>query len=76
MKEFVEYVLRNLVDFPDEVSVDEVNGSSTIILEIRAKKEDMGKIIGKQGKTINAVRHLVHSLASRNNSRITIEILE
>lgn len=76
MKEFVEYIIKNLVDNPDEVNIKEVGGTNTLILELSVEKPDIGKIIGKKGKTINAIRTLLMSVASRNNIRVSLEILE
>lgn len=76
MKEFVEYIVKNLVDNPDKVRVNEIGGTNTLIIELGVEKSDIGKIIGKKGKTINAIRTLIMSVASRNGIRVTLEILE
>lgn len=76
MKEFVAYIVKNLVDHPDEVRINEIGGTQTIIIELYVKKSDIGKIIGKGGRTINAIRTLVMSVASRNGLRVTLEIVE
>lgn len=76
MKEFVEYIVKNLVDLPQEVQINEIMGQSSLIIEIAVAKSDIGKIIGKKGKTINAIRDLLKSVASRNQIRITLEIIE
>ena len=76
MKEFVEYIAKNLVDNPDKVVINEIGGSHTIIIELGVDKSDIGKIIGKKGKTINAIRTLLMSVASRNGLRVNLEILE
>lgn len=76
MKEFVEYIVKNLVDLPHEVQINEVMGQSSLIIEIAVAKSDIGKIIGKKGKIINAMRDLLKSVASRNQIRVSIEILE
>jgi predicted RNA-binding protein YlqC (UPF0109 family) len=76
MKEFVEYIVKNLVDNPDKVNINEVGGSQTVILELSVEKSDIGKIIGKRGKTINAIRTLLMSVASRNGIRVSLEIME
>ena len=76
MKEFVEYIVKNLVDNPDQVRITEVSGSHTLIIELDVDKSDIGKIIGKKGKTINAIRTLLMSVASRNGIRVSLEILE
>ncbi len=76
MKEFVEYIVKNLVDNPDKVVIKEVGGTQTLILELSVEKSDIGKIIGKRGKTINAIRTLLMSVASRNGIRVNLEIME
>ncbi|MGR3973595.1 MAG: KH domain-containing protein [Candidatus Rhabdochlamydia sp.] len=76
MKEFVEYIVKNLVDNPDKVRINEVGSSHTLIIELAVDKSDIGKIIGKKGKTINAIRTLLMSVASRNGIRVSLEIIE
>ena len=76
MKEFVEYIIKNLVDNPDSVKINEIGGSQTKIIELSVEKADIGKIIGKKGKTINAIRTLLMSVASRAGVRVNLEILE
>ena len=75
MKELVEYVARSLVDDPSQVRVSEVEGSSTIIYELRVAPEDMGRVIGKGGRTANAMRTLVRVLAAKQGKRVTLEIV-
>jgi predicted RNA-binding protein YlqC (UPF0109 family) len=76
MKEFVEYIVKNLVDHPEKVKINVVGGSQTLIIELAVEKGDIGKIIGKKGKTINAIRTLLMSVASRNGIRVNLEIIE
>ena len=76
MKEFVGYIVKNLVDHPDKVIINEIGGTQTLIIELSVEKSDIGKIIGKKGKTINAIRTLLMSVASRNGLRVNLEILE
>ncbi len=76
MKEFVAYIVKNLVDNPDKVKINEIGGTQTLIIELSVEKSDIGKIIGKRGKTINAIRTLLMSVASRNGLRVNLEILE
>lgn len=76
MKEFVTYIIQNLVDQPEEVHVEMIEGRNTQIIEIKVAKADTGKIIGKQGKTIQAIRSLVMAVASRAGVRVTLEVLE
>ena len=76
MKEFIEYIVKNLVDHPDEVHISEISGTHTLILELRVNSEDTGKIIGRKGKTIQAIRTLLMSIANRSGIRVTLEIVE
>ncbi len=76
MKAFIDYLIRNLVDKPELVEISEVSSSNVIIFEIKVLKEDIGKIIGKKGATIQAIRTLVHTLASKNGVRVTLHIVE
>ena len=76
MKEFVEYIIKNLVDHPDQVKINEIGGTNTLIIELSVEKSDIGKVIGKKGKTIHAIRTLLMSVASRNGLRVSLEIIE
>jgi len=76
MKEFVEYIIKNLVDHPDKVKINEIGGTNILIIELSVHKPDIGKIIGKDGKTINAIRTIIMSIARRNGLRVAVEILE
>jgi len=76
MKEFVEYVVKALVDYPDDVYIEETKGSNTVVLELQCCASDVGKVIGKNGKIINALRTLMISIASRHALRVSFEVLE
>ena len=76
MKEFVGYIVKNLVDHPDQVRINEIGGTHNLIIELGVEKSDIGKVIGKKGKTINAIRTLLMSVASRNGLRVNLEIIE
>lgn len=76
MKEFLEFVLRQLVEFPDEVIVTEVAAGKTVSFRLAMRKSDVGKVIGRNGQTIHALRALLMSAASRHNQRATLEIIE
>jgi predicted RNA-binding protein YlqC (UPF0109 family) len=75
LKELVEYIARSLVDNPDEVNVTEVEGEKSIVLELRVAQEDMGKVIGKQGKIAKAIRTLTRATAAKEGKRVVVEIL-
>ncbi len=76
MKEFVAYIVKNLVDCRDRVSIRETEGAQTLIIELSVEKSDIGKVIGKRGRTIRAIRTLLTSVASRHGVRVNLEILE
>jgi predicted RNA-binding protein YlqC (UPF0109 family) len=76
MKEFIEYLVKALVDNPDEVSVTQIDGEKTVIFELRCNPADVGKIIGKHGRTIKAIRTLLGSAAAKANIRAMLEIVE
>jgi hypothetical protein len=76
MREFVEYIVKKIVDDPDQVQVQEVKAERVILLEIRVAKEDMGKVIGKGGRVANALRTIVGAAAAKLKKRVMVEILE
>ena len=76
MKELLESIAKSLVDYPDEVSVHEVEGEKSLILELRVAKDDMGKVIGKQGRIAKAIRVVVKAAAVKENKRVSVEILQ
>lgn len=76
MKEFVEYLVKNLVDRPDSVEIACLEGEKGLLVEIRASREDLPKIIGRQGKTIKSLRTLVMVAAARLGRHARVEIIE
>lgn len=76
MKETLEYILRNIVDHPEEVSVEEHEEAGKTILTVRVNKEDMGKVIGKQGRIIRAVRDLIKLIATKHNVFVDVVLAE
>jgi len=76
MGELVEFIARALVDYPDQVSVNEVEGSQSVIIELKVAQEDMGKIIGKQGRIAKAIRTVVKAAAIKDNKRVVVEIIQ
>jgi predicted RNA-binding protein YlqC (UPF0109 family) len=76
MKELIEYIAKSLVDNPEEVSVTELEGEQTSVIELRVAKEDMGKIIGKQGRTAMAIRTILGGASAKMKKRSFLEILE
>jgi uncharacterized protein len=75
MKDLVEAIIREIVDYPDEVQVKEVKGEMTTILELRVASSDMGKVIGKEGRTAKAIRTILNATGMRANRRIEFEIV-
>ncbi|MBS7298796.1 MAG: KH domain-containing protein [Eubacteriales bacterium] len=75
MKEVLELIAKSLVDNEDAVSVTEVEGEDSVILELRVAEGDMGKVIGKQGRIAKAIRTVVKAAASRENKRVVVEIV-
>lgn len=76
MKEMVEFIVRSLVDNPDQVRVDEVEDVHGTVLELRVAQPDMGRVIGKSGRVINAVRSLLQVRAAKDGVRVNLELIE
>jgi predicted RNA-binding protein YlqC (UPF0109 family) len=76
LKTLVEYVAKSLVDHPDQVDVKEIEGEKTTILELRVAEDDLGKIIGKHGRTAKAMRTVINAAATKEKKRAVLEILE
>ncbi|MCF8054803.1 MAG: KH domain-containing protein [Deltaproteobacteria bacterium] len=76
MKELVRYMAQALVDSPDKVEVTEITGEQSAVIELRVDKADIGKVIGKQGKTAKAMRSIISSAAAKSKKRVVLEIVE
>ncbi len=76
MKSLIEHMAKALVDLPDEVEVFEIEGEKTTVIELKVAKEDLGKVIGKQGKTARAMRTILNAAATKLRKRSVLEILE
>lgn len=76
MKDLIAYVVRFLVDHPEEVEVKEIEGEQTRVIELKVAKTDMGKVIGKQGRTARALRTILAAASAKLNKRTVLEILE
>jgi predicted RNA-binding protein YlqC (UPF0109 family) len=76
MKDLIEYIAKALVDNPDEVEVSEVEGSKTSVLELKVAKEDLGKVIGKQGRSARAMRTILSAASAKLKKRTVLEIVE
>jgi len=75
MKELVEYLVKALVDKPEEVNISQTEGESVTILEIKVASDDAGKVIGKEGRIANAIRTIVKAAGAKNKKRVTVEIM-
>ena len=76
MKELLTYIARNLVDHPDAVEVTEHAGDGETVLELRVASEDMGKVIGRQGRIAKEIRTIMKSVAQRNGKKVSVEIVD
>ena len=76
MKELVQYLAKSLVNNPDAVEVKETEGETASVLALRVAKEDLGRIIGKQGRTAKSIRTILNAAASRTNRKVVLEIVE
>lgn len=76
MKEFLEFIIKHLVDKPNEVQVNEIDGERTAVYELRVGQGDMGKVIGKHGKTAKSIRTLLSAASAKAGKRAVLEILE
>jgi predicted RNA-binding protein YlqC (UPF0109 family) len=76
MRDLIEYIAKSLVDKPEDVSVKETEGEKTTIVELRVAQEDLGKVIGKQGKTARAMRIILNAAGTKMGKRCVLEILE
>ena len=76
MKEFIEAVVKMLVDYPDEVAIREVGSQQISVFELRLNPSDVGKVIGKSGHTIMAIRTLLTNIGVKHNKRVMLEIIE
>jgi hypothetical protein len=76
MKDLIKYIAQALVDNPDQVEVAEVEGNQTSVLELKVAKEDLGKVIGKQGRTARAMRTILSAASAKVKKRTVLEIIE
>ena len=76
MKDLIKYIAQALVDHPEQVSVSEVEGNQTAVLELKVTKEDLGKVIGKQGRTARAMRTILSAASAKIKKHTVLEILE
>ncbi len=76
MKDIIKYIVQELVDHPDQVEVSEIEGKEIAVLELKVAKEDIGKIIGKQGRTAQAIRTILSAVSGKAKKRTVLKILE
>lgn len=76
MGELVEFIAKSLVEYPDEVEVNEIEGTQSVIIELKVHPDDMGKVIGKQGRIAKAIRTVVKAAAIKDNKRVVVEIIQ
>ena len=75
MKKILETIITNLVEKKDEVSINEIEGTQSVVFEVKVAQDDMGKIIGKQGKIAKSIRTVMKAVAAKENKRITVEFI-
>ena len=76
LKDLIEYVAKSLVDMPENVDVNEVEGEQTTVIELKVDKSDLGKVIGKQGRTARALRTILNAASTKLKKRSVLEIIE
>lgn len=76
MKELVKVIVEPLVEFPSEVDIREVEGENGTVIELRVNESDLGKVIGKQGRTAKAIRTILNAASTRKGSKVTLEIID
>lgn len=76
MKELLEYIAKSLVDYPEEVSVTEIENEQSVTLELRVNENDMGKVIGKQGRIAKSLRAVMKAAAAKENKHVVVEIVQ
>ena len=75
MKDILELIIRNLVDNKDAIEINEVNGEKAVVYEVKVAEEDMGKVIGKQGRLAKSIRTLIKAVAGKENKKVTVEFI-
>ncbi|MDX9953498.1 MAG: KH domain-containing protein [Anaerolineae bacterium] len=75
VKDLVEYIIMALADNPDAVQVSEIEGETSVVLEVRVAPDDMGRMIGREGRTINSMRSLARVLGAKTGKKVTLEIV-
>jgi predicted RNA-binding protein YlqC (UPF0109 family) len=76
LKSLIKHIVQELVDHPEQVTISEIEGTQSMVLEIKVAKEDIGKIIGRQGRTAQAIRTILNAVSAKAKKRTTMEIIE
>ena len=76
LRDLIEYIAKALVDIPEDVSVQQLEGEQTTVIELKVNKEDLGKVIGKQGRTARSIRTILNGASTKLNKRTVLEIIE
>lgn len=75
MKELIELIIKGIVDNPDKIEINQVVGEKTLIFEVKVDPDDIGKVIGRQGRNIKSIRTIINAAAQKDNKRVIIEIV-
>ena len=75
MKETLETIIKSLTEFPEQVSINEIDGEKSVVLEVKVAETDMGKVIGREGKIAAAIRTVMKALASKEQKRVSVEFI-
>lgn len=75
-KELVEYVVKNLVSMPEEVQINSIDADGKMMLKVKVAKEDMGRVIGKDGRIIRSIREIANAYASKNHEKVSVDVEE
>ena len=75
MKETLETIIKSLVEFPEQVTITEVSGEKSVVLEVKVAETDMGKVIGREGKVANAIRTVIKALAAKEQKKVNVEFI-
>lgn len=75
-KDLIEYIVKSLVDYPDEVVVHEITGETVVIIELTVTEADLGKIIGRYGRTLKAIRSILYTAGLRTNKKVILELID
>lgn len=76
MKDLLETIAKSLVDEPEQVNINQIEGESSVVLELRVARDDMGKVIGKQGRIAKSIRTIMKAAAVKENKRVNVEIID